>query len=50
MADDAERTEANWEAVHEEEECLDCDDTVNQASEKLFCEDSMFLDKFRKVV
>ena len=50
MAANAEQGEEWREAVHEGQQDLDGDDTVDDAREKLLCEDGMFLDKLRKVV
>jgi hypothetical protein len=50
MADDTERTQPDWEAIDEEEEGLDADDTVDETVEKLLCEDGVFFYEFGKVV
>lgn len=50
MAANAEQGEEWRESVHEGQQDLDGDDTVDDAREKLLCEDGMLLDQLRKVV
>jgi hypothetical protein len=50
MAGNAERAEADWEAVDEEKEGLDGDDAVDETVEQFLREHCVLLDKFREVV
>jgi hypothetical protein len=44
MADDAQRAEADWEAIDEEKECLDGNDTVDESGEQFLCEYCVLFD------
>lgn len=46
----AQCAESNREAIDDEQQDLEPDDAVNEAVEKLFGEDGVFLDEFREVI
>lgn len=50
MTGNAKYAETDWEAIDEEEEGLDSNDTVDKAVEQFLCEDGVLFYELRKVI